>query len=100
MIDTKYGCLKGGWCSKEVTRPYRVGVWKFIRRGKRIQNLFDMRWVMGQRLVFGMMCVWCGNRPLKPLNGSLLSGVGGNMVVIKDKASIEITKKGCTRRLC
>jgi hypothetical protein len=28
---------------------------KFIRRGC-LQNLLDMRWVMGQRLIFGIMC--------------------------------------------
>lgn len=33
VIDTKYDRLKGGWCSKEVTWPFGVGVWKFIRRG-------------------------------------------------------------------
>jgi hypothetical protein len=61
VIYTKYDCLRGGWCSKELMRPFGVGVWKFIRRGRDIfffQNFLDMRWVMGQRLVFGMMLVW------------------------------------------
>jgi hypothetical protein len=34
VIYTKYDCLRGGWCSKEVMRPFGVGVWKFIRRGR------------------------------------------------------------------
>ena len=34
---------------------------EIYKKGMRIlffQNFLDMRWVMGQRLVFGMMLVW------------------------------------------
>jgi hypothetical protein len=42
--------------TKKVTRPFGVGVHKYIRRGgKLFQHLLDMRWVIGQRSVFGMM---------------------------------------------
>jgi hypothetical protein len=33
VIETKYGSIKGGWCSKEVTGTFGVEVWKHIRRG-------------------------------------------------------------------
>ena len=33
MVDTKYCSLRGGWCSKEVAGPFRVGVWKCTWRG-------------------------------------------------------------------
>jgi hypothetical protein len=33
VVEAKYGCLNGGWCSKEVEGPFGVGVWKHIRRG-------------------------------------------------------------------
>jgi hypothetical protein len=33
MLETKYGRLKGGWCSKEVAGPSGVGVCKCIGRG-------------------------------------------------------------------
>lgn len=41
------------------------------RGGKLFQNLLDMRWVMGHRLVFGMM--WCGDQPLKTSYSDLLN---------------------------
>jgi hypothetical protein len=33
VINTKCDSLRRGWCSKEVTEPFGVGVWKYIRRG-------------------------------------------------------------------
>jgi hypothetical protein len=33
VIDAKFESLKGGWCSKEVSGSFGVGVWKHIRRG-------------------------------------------------------------------
>ncbi|KAG6713315.1 hypothetical protein I3842_05G145000 [Carya illinoinensis] len=33
VIDLKYGCETGGWCSKEGRGSYGVGLWKFIRKG-------------------------------------------------------------------
>jgi hypothetical protein len=31
--DTKYGSLRGGYCSKEVAGPFGVRVWKCIKEG-------------------------------------------------------------------
>jgi hypothetical protein len=33
IIKAKYEDQDGGWCSKEVSGPYGVGLWKHIRRG-------------------------------------------------------------------
>ena len=33
VVDAKYGSLWGGWSSKSGKGPYRVSVWKFIRKG-------------------------------------------------------------------
>ena len=33
MVNTKYGSLWGGWCSKSGKGPYGVSVWKFINKG-------------------------------------------------------------------
>jgi hypothetical protein len=33
LVITKYDSLGGGKCSKEVARPYGVGMWKCTRRG-------------------------------------------------------------------
>lgn len=32
VIDHKYGCVWGGWCSKEGRGSYGVSLWKFIRK--------------------------------------------------------------------
>ena len=32
VIDVKYGCRWGGWCSSFVSSPYGVGLWKNISR--------------------------------------------------------------------
>jgi hypothetical protein len=41
VVKTKYDNLRGGWCSKEVIRPFGVSVWKYIRRGgEKISKFF------------------------------------------------------------
>jgi hypothetical protein len=32
MVDSKYGSLRGGWCSLEPSGAFGVGVWKNIRK--------------------------------------------------------------------
>jgi hypothetical protein len=60
VVETKYDNTRGGWCSKEVIETFGVGVWKHIRRGGiSFPNLSDLRWGLGQKLVFGMIYgVW------------------------------------------
>jgi len=56
-VETKYNSLRGGWCSKKVTSPFGVRAWKYIRRGEKFSlDLLDMRWEMGLRLGFGIIC--------------------------------------------
>ena len=31
VIEAKYGNIWGGWCTKKVTSPYRVSLWRYIR---------------------------------------------------------------------
>jgi hypothetical protein len=32
-VDSKFGSLWGGWCSREFAGTFGVGLWKFIRKG-------------------------------------------------------------------
>jgi hypothetical protein len=32
-VDSKYGSMWGGWCSREIARAFGVGLWKYIRKG-------------------------------------------------------------------
>ena len=33
VIEMKYGCVWGGWCTRFVNGPYGVGLWKNISQG-------------------------------------------------------------------
>jgi len=33
VVDSKFGCLWGGWCSHVPTGAFRVGLWKNVRKG-------------------------------------------------------------------
>ena len=33
VIEVKYGCGWGGWCTRSVNGPYGVGLWKYISWG-------------------------------------------------------------------
>ena len=33
VIEEKYGNILGGWCTKKVTSPYGVSLWRYIRSG-------------------------------------------------------------------
>lgn len=35
VVEAKFGNMWGEWCSNEVFGPYKVGVWKNIKRGWR-----------------------------------------------------------------
>ena len=64
MIEVKYGCVWGGWCTSPVSGPYGVGLWKNISRGWPSFSryiLFDIG--DGTRVKFWQDC-WCGETPL------------------------------------
>jgi hypothetical protein len=65
IIKEKYEEQDGGWCSKEVSRPFGVGLWKHIRRG---WDLFarNVRFEVGLGLkILFWHDTWCKNQPLK-----------------------------------
>jgi hypothetical protein len=73
IIKAKYEYQDGGWCSKEVSGPYGVGLWKHIRRGC---DTFSM----GVRFEVGIGSkvrfwhdVWCSDQLLKLVFPSLFS---------------------------
>ena len=33
VIEVKYGNIWGSWCTKNVTSPYGVSLWRYIRSG-------------------------------------------------------------------
>ena len=33
VIEAKYGNILGGWCTKKVTSPYGVNLWRYIKNG-------------------------------------------------------------------
>jgi hypothetical protein len=54
-VDSKYGCMWGGWCSREIVRAFGVGLWKNIRKGWETFSRF-IRYEVGVGLDFGMIC--------------------------------------------
>jgi hypothetical protein len=65
VIEVKCESVRGGWCSLPVTRPYRVSVWKFIRRGwDNVAKYLGFEVGDGSHIRF-WHDVWCGDRPLK-----------------------------------
>jgi hypothetical protein len=65
VVDSKYGRMGGGWCSKEVGGSFGFGVWKRIRRG---WDAFaaHVRYEIGNgSKVLFWHDMWCGEIPLK-----------------------------------
>lgn len=50
-INVKYGGKWGGWCSNEVNGPYRVGLWKHIKKrmGKKVIMLIYLNQMGSQK---------------------------------------------------
>ena len=64
VIEVKYGCVWGGWCTSLVSGPYGIGLWKNISRGWPSFScyiLFDIG--DGTRVKFWQDC-WYGETPL------------------------------------
>jgi hypothetical protein len=66
VVETKYDYhLWGGWCSKDVVRPFKVGVWKYIRRGEEVFSKF-VRYEVGDGYkVRFWHDLWFGEQPVK-----------------------------------
>jgi hypothetical protein len=57
VLETKYDSLRGCWFSKEVIKPFGVGVSKSIKRWWKIFSEFVIFEVGdGSKFSFGMMC--------------------------------------------
>ena len=64
MIEVKYGCRWGGWCSSSVSSPYGVGVWKNISQGWPTFSCYILYDIGdGSRVKF-WHDHWCGESPL------------------------------------
>jgi hypothetical protein len=64
-VDSKYGSLWGGWCSREVAGAFGVGLWKFIRKGwENFSKFLRFEVGDGSRIRF-WHDLWCGDSILK-----------------------------------
>jgi hypothetical protein len=64
-VDSKFGSLWGGWCSRELVGPFGVGLWKNIKKGWEIFSGFTRFEVGdGTRTRF-WHDLWCGDTVLK-----------------------------------
>ena len=54
VIEVKYGCDWGGWCSSSFSGPYGVSLWKNIKRGwHSLSQFICMKLEMDQKCSFG-----------------------------------------------
>jgi hypothetical protein len=73
VIETKYDIIRGGWCSKEVTGTFGVGVWKHIRRAwEKISKFVRFEVGVGSKVSF-WHDLWYGDSPLKISSPDLFS---------------------------
>jgi hypothetical protein len=70
-VDSKFGSLCGGWCSREIAGAFGVGLWKFIRKGWETFSKF-LRFEVGDgsRTRF-WHDLWCGDTVLKEVFSDL-----------------------------
>ena len=65
VIEAKYGNSWGGWCTKKVTSPYGVSLWRYIRCGwLNFSKLLVYDVGDGTRVKFWKH-VWCGDCTLQ-----------------------------------
>jgi hypothetical protein len=89
VIDVKFECLKGGWCSKEVLGTFGVGVWKHIRRGwDKFSNFVCFEVEDGSHVSFWHDW-WCGERSLKQCFPDLFSIVRNKDVRVAENLVVQ-----------
>ena len=64
VIEVKYGCDWGGWCSSSFSGPYAVSLWKNIRRGWPSLSRFFLYEIGDGSKVRFSLDRWCGTSPL------------------------------------
>ena len=63
VIEAKYGCVWGGWCTGAVSSPYGVSLWKNISQGCPLSHFILYEIGDGLRVKFWQdQC--CGETPL------------------------------------
>ena len=71
MIEVKYGCEWGGWCTKSVCGPYGVGLWKNISRGWPFFSRYILYDISdGSRVKF-WQDYWCGETSIAVIDPEL-----------------------------
>ncbi|XP_075648654.1 uncharacterized protein LOC142619443 [Castanea sativa] len=60
VIEVKYDCDWGGWCSSSFSGPYGVSLWKNIRRGWHSLSRFIMYDIEDGLKVMFWLDHWCG----------------------------------------
>ena len=64
VIEVKYGCEWGGWCSSSSSSPHGVSLWKNIRKGWHSLSRYIMYDIGdGSKVLFWLDC-WCGSSSL------------------------------------
>ena len=61
VIEVKYGCDWGGWCSSSSFGPYGVSLWKNIRRGWHSLSRFILYEIGDGSKVQFWLDSWCGS---------------------------------------
>ena len=64
VIEGKYGCDWGGWCSSLFFGPYGVSLWKNIRRGWPSLSRFILYEIVDGSKVQFWLDQWCGTSSL------------------------------------
>ena len=65
VVEEKYGNIWGGWCTKKVTNPYGVSLWRYIRSGWLNFSKFLVYDVGDGTRVKFWKHVWCGDCTLQ-----------------------------------
>ena len=64
VVEVKYGCAWGSWCTGSVVGPYGVSLWKYISRGRTSLACYIVYEIGdGSRVKF-WRDRWCGETPL------------------------------------
>jgi hypothetical protein len=88
VIDATFESLKGGWCSKEVSGSFGVGVWKHIRREwEKFRNFVRFEVGNGSHISFWHDW-WYGDRSLKQCFPTLFSIARNKDATVVDNLAI------------
>jgi hypothetical protein len=65
VVEFKYGCLQGGWCSHVPTGAFEVGLWKNVGQGWENFSGFTRFKVGDETRISFWHDLWCGDMTLK-----------------------------------